>query len=220
MSKKENLITIDFICHGVPSQRSFKKYLEEIKDTYGKGRDVSKVDFRSKSTGWEEFSMKIEFDSGEAYEKVHKKDAFSKAFLGDIMLRPSCYECTEKGVNRISDITIADAWCIGDYDEKIYNKKGTSLIIVHSNNGYKMINEIGKYIEQKELSENFIKKTSPNTYYSAIVDRRRRKFMELMAAGETFESSVDIALQCDRRINIERKIRSKYKGIKRRIKKQ
>lgn len=50
--RHDNLITVDLICHGMPSYKVFKKYCkEEFLE------EVKKVDFRSKKTGWINFSL-------------------------------------------------------------------------------------------------------------------------------------------------------------------
>ena len=49
--KNDNLITLDLICHGMPSYKAYKKYCQEnFKEK------VKKVDFRNKATGWTNFS--------------------------------------------------------------------------------------------------------------------------------------------------------------------
>ncbi|MGL5965227.1 MAG: Coenzyme F420 hydrogenase/dehydrogenase, beta subunit C-terminal domain, partial [Fusobacteriaceae bacterium] len=50
----ENLITVDLICHGIPSYSAYEKYIRENFNL--NIRDVT-VDFRNKDTGWENFNL-------------------------------------------------------------------------------------------------------------------------------------------------------------------
>ena len=54
----ENLITVDIICHGVPSSSVFAKYFAEIIEPSIKGIEGGiEILFRDKSYGWRNFSM-------------------------------------------------------------------------------------------------------------------------------------------------------------------
>ena len=54
--------------------------------------------------------MKLVFDNEKNYIKPHGSDMYSQVFLSEICLRPSCHECKFKGLNRLSDLTLGDAW--------------------------------------------------------------------------------------------------------------
>ena len=145
------------------------------------------------------------------------------------MLRPSCYNCANKGIDRNSDITLAiffqsrnlawctakqniliifyiflylfiniiyvarnsditlaDAWGIEQYNSAFYNKQGTSLVVVHTLKGQNKIEEIKSCIMIDSVEEDFIKKHNVNTYYSAIADRRRKQFFKHINKGYGF----------------------------------
>ena len=50
-----------------------------------------------------------------------------KGFLKDLYLRPSCYDCKFKTLQRASDITLADFWGIEKIIPEINVEKGVSL---------------------------------------------------------------------------------------------
>ena len=104
-----NLITMDFICHGVPSPLVWEKYLKKMKKS--KQENIKNIYFRNKDIGWKLFSLKIIFDK-RIYSNDLNNDLFMKGFLQDVYLRPSCYNCKFKKINRISDITVADFFCL------------------------------------------------------------------------------------------------------------
>lgn len=143
--KKEydNLITVDFVCHGVPSPLLWKTYLEYRINTDGHSfSDISKISFRNKDEGWKKFSLSVTYNDSTKYRQLLSNDYYMKLFLRDVALRKSCYNCSAKGVNRISDITIADFWGIQNILPEIDDDTGTSLIIVHSDKGKSLISKL------------------------------------------------------------------------------
>lgn len=124
----ENLLTVDIACHGVPSPKVWRKYLSEI------GNKISHICFRNKTFGWRNYSFAF-CKNGQQYLKPTKKDTYFRGFLSNLFLRKSCAECQYANLNRPSDITLADFWGIQKYKKSLFNKKGTSLVLVNSSKG-------------------------------------------------------------------------------------
>lgn len=59
----DNLITVDILCHGVPSPVVWKRYLNEQEKKFN--AKVKEISFRRKSKGWKKFSIEILFNNGE-----------------------------------------------------------------------------------------------------------------------------------------------------------
>ncbi len=97
-----------------------------------KKEQLKKVYFRNKDLGWKLFSLKMVFDKN-IYVNDLNNDLYMKGFLQDLYLRPSCYNCRFKKVNRVSDITVADFWGIDKLLPKFDDDKGTSHVILHNN---------------------------------------------------------------------------------------
>lgn len=102
-----------------------------------KKEQLKKVYFRNKDLGWKLFSLKMVFDKN-IYVNDLNNDLYMKGFLQDLYLRPSCYNCRFKKVNRVSDITVADFWGIDKLLPKFDDDKGTSLVILHNNKAKKL----------------------------------------------------------------------------------
>lgn len=126
----KKLFTQDIICHGVPAPNAWRKYKKYILN----GSKIQKINFRNKEYGWKNFSINIKTDKTN-YLVSHHKDIYMGAFLNDILLRESCYECKFKKENRISDITLADFWGIEKINSKIDDDRGISLVILNTENG-------------------------------------------------------------------------------------
>ena len=136
-----NLFTIDIVCHGVPSYKVFKMYLDSI---LSKEEQIQVIDFRNKKNGWNnKLLFCIETDS-RIYESNSKANPFMTAFLGNYILRKSCFKCPFQSLPRQGDLTIGDFWRIQKYNENYDDKKGTSLILVNSDKGECLLSDIQK----------------------------------------------------------------------------
>ena len=135
----ENLTTVDFVCHGVPSQNFFdqcKSYIEE-RD----GVKISGYQFRvKKRNGATPHYYKMEYitQKGERREsapRLYTKSPFYLAFQKYISLRDSCYNCRFSCSNRCSDITIGDFHNIDRYISGIDRFQGVSTVVVNTEKG-------------------------------------------------------------------------------------
>lgn len=158
--KYENLITADFVCHGVPSQKLFDKYIEYLSNKYHS--KVTKYNFRNKEKkGWALVS-KIETESGKIKYIEPGLDPYYSNFLRGTTYRESCYSCRYTNCNRISDITLADYFAITKIHADFYNENGVSLILINNEKGMKIINKISKNIEFIETDLEFAANNNEN----------------------------------------------------------
>ena len=171
----ENLITQDIICHGVPSPKVWNKYLEyrEKED----GEIPLEINFRSKENGWKNYNLKFRYN-GHEYKNNQNTDKYMQAFLKNVSLRESCYNCSFKKINRLSDITLADFWGIEKVNPKMFDDKGMSLVIVNSKKGNKLFNSIQDEIVKEEININEAIKYNPSMITSSKPDKNRKKFFE------------------------------------------
>lgn len=149
----DNLITIDLICHGVPSPRIWKEYLDEISEN----RVVKSVNFRNKQNGISNATIDIVFQNGESISENVADNPYYKGFLKNLYLRPSCFECKFKGLKRCSDITIGDFWAVKEYYPEFDSKYGTSAVILRSKKSKELYERIKCNVKtisvkKKELS--------------------------------------------------------------------
>lgn len=172
----DNLVTVDFICHGVPSNMIWNEYLKAQKNS--RNSDITSISFRNKDNGWAKYNTKICFENGDEYLKYHSEDMFMKTYLSDISLRPACYYCSFKGKNRKSDITLADYWGVNRVQPEINDDKGISLIFINSKRGQLVIDEIKKSLFMKKVDENEVVKHNKSINVSSLVHPNRAYFMK------------------------------------------
>lgn len=172
---KENLITVDFICHGVPSPLAWKKYIMQQERFY-EGKPIS-VNFRSKITGWKKFSMQIVFDNGTEYISIMDDDVYLDSFFRNLTLRPSCFECSQKGQQKSSDLTIADFWGIEKECPDFDDNKGCSFVVLNSEKGKTIFQKIQSDITTKRIGFDTGVEHNRGWYHSAEKPRKRNAFM-------------------------------------------
>ncbi len=167
-----NLITLDIICHGVPSPLVWQQYIQKISN----GRNITAINFRDKTEGWLNYSLNIDFDDGSCYRITHQKDLYMRGFTQDIYIRPACYQCQFKSIERNSDITLADFWGVDQELPTMFDDKGTSLILIHSDVGDKLWGEVQNVFRYCEIGINDALKHNPSSVTSAEWTSKRDDF--------------------------------------------
>lgn len=142
-----NLILQDLICHGNPSPLVLKKYLEYIEKE--NGEKIDKINFRDKRSGW--YNYKVSFSGKERSCVQHfQENIYMQLFLKNYSLRPSCYSCHFKGIQRISDITLGDFWGIENVYPDFSKNRGVTLVILQSKRGERLFGKIKANVIYKE----------------------------------------------------------------------
>ena len=176
--KYDKLYTQDIICHGVPSPMVWQKYLKYQGSVYGGEVDRKSLPaFRRKDEGWKRYSVSYRFADDTEYRQTLDKDLFMNAFLSNICLRPSCYNCHSKSLNRNSDITLADFWGIENELPEMFDDKGTSLVLVNSDKGLRLFNDISENMKYREIEVNRAVKYNPSVRSSVKKPANRKRFM-------------------------------------------
>ncbi len=147
----ENLYCIDIICHGVPSPLILRDYIK-WQEEKNNGKCVE-IDFRNKEKfGWRSHIETFKIDSKEG-TKVIDDVLYTNLFYSHLILRPSCFICPYKNLNRSSDITIGDYWGIEKIDKNFEDDKGVSIVIINNERGKKLFDQIKKDIFFKKTTE-------------------------------------------------------------------
>lgn len=136
-NKRDQFILVDLICHGVPSQSLWSKYIQQGSEKYGYG-NKPEVKFRDKPKGWR--NMYIGINGNEKYYScLDTKDLFYRFFLIGHCYAEVCYECAYRVASQ-ADIRIGDYW--GPRYKK--NTKGVSMIIAMTDKGEQTLNSLAK----------------------------------------------------------------------------
>lgn len=130
---RERLMTIDLLCHGVPSPKVFGRYLEYLQEE-NECKAVA-VDCRDKRTGWRAFSMSVRMDNGIVISATLNQDPYLLGFLRNLYLRPACAICPYAATQRIGDITLGDFWGICRCFPELDDDKGISEVLINTSRG-------------------------------------------------------------------------------------
>jgi len=144
------LVCVDIVCHGVPSPLVWTRYRKQMCKTM----EFKAINFRDKSVGWKKFCLRIKFSNGNEYINDLNADPYMQGFLHNLYLRPSCHSCKFKGINRLSDITLADFWGIQTVLPDLDDDKGTSLVMVNSKKGAALFSAIKDKMKCTQININ------------------------------------------------------------------
>lgn len=210
LSKKyENLLTVDFICHGVPSQEAFDIYCKRIGIN---SHETQKISFRY-TEGWGFYTRKIVLNA--KTNKIHKysipiaHDYYMRAFSKGLMFSKACYTCKYAKLERVSDITIADFWNLGNEVPFNYKQeRGVSLVLGNSSKGIQFLKHIENlFLEERGIDE-AIKGNYNLTHKSHCPDGRETYF----------EDSKNLSIKdLQKKYRIQPSLRDYLRPLKRKI---
>ena len=212
-----NLLAVDFICHGVPSPGIWRKYLEEIKSSQSEaaGKNsvlslslksvpvITGINFREKQNGgygWKKYGFEVRAKSPSKGDKntvlksgIFYENVFMKGFLSNLYLRPSCYKCTAKNGASGSDLTIADFWGIQNYHPEFDDDKGVSVIFVHTDKGKAVIEILKAKIDVLESNISEAIESNLSYFQSVCVPEKYTIFWKKYKRLKSVYKSVQIA---------------------------
>lgn len=162
-NKYENLVIVDFLCHGVPNNKMFKEHILILERLYGKR--IDRFTFRDKRYGWNSYGNNNTYTIDGSIGTRLINQSYYDFFLGNLSLRDSCFNCKYRSLHRSSDITIADFWGL----EKLTGKKnhtGVSMVLTNSQKGEDLLHKVRACCELCERPYDKIVYRIPLTTYS------------------------------------------------------
>lgn len=206
----ENLLAVDFICHGVPSPAIWRSYLgemtaERIKTVEKKSNSsillktmpvITDINFREKQLSgysWKKYGFVVQQlpykgdRNSILLSTLHSENKYMEAFLKGYSLRPSCYVCHFKSGKSDSDITLSDFWGVKHFASEIDDDKGLSTIFVHSKKALAALQKIDLYKRECTFYEG-VKSSSYHERTEKPVFRDR--FWEKVHKGYTLADSL------------------------------
>lgn len=211
----DNLIAVDFVCHGVPSPKVWERYLKEVTEA-GK-RAIQDIKFRDKPQGWKRFNFTLNYDEADksySMSSYNGDNHYMRAFLSDMILRPSCYNCQAKSGRSQSDITIGDFWGIETVLPSMDDDKGTSLVLVHTEKGKQIFADAQVKTEVVAYADAFAH--NPAIEHSARAHAHRKDFFEKLDQAPDLLKLIDKELKPTYKQQLRRyywRFKSKVKRI-------
>ena len=144
-----------------------------------KGKNKS-ISFRSKDTGWNDYSFKVEYSDGKELVEKRYDNAYLQGFVHDLFLREVCYHCKNRGLNRNSDITLGDFWGVEKQLPNILDDMGTSAVMINTCKGVGIFSKISYEFEVYPVRLEQITDENPSYYNNVKPHKNRQKFMRKM----------------------------------------
>lgn len=182
----ENLVTVDIFCHGTPSPKAWEKCLGEQE------KAVSAVYFRDKTPGWRAYTFGFDYADGTSYRIPRDEHPYFKLFLENVSLRPSCYACRFKGLNRPADITLGDCWGIESWLPGMDDNRGTSVVLVHSAKGQALVDALQKEAKWQAVDVNQAVPKQADARHSVPKHPKREQFFAMLDSGVSLADTMVI----------------------------
>lgn len=185
----ENLLLVDIVCHGVPSNRMLKDYLSFLADK--KKMEVQSIQFRTKTKGqnvYGEIAYRQVSHTGEiAYRQeplISYKSSYYKLFLNCQTFRDSCYHCKFAGTKRPGDISLCDYWGIEDEhpdfvkDVEKEGLAGISAVMLNTNVGKDFFERVKQEFVLKESTVEQVAKHNPQLQAPSVETAERKQVLD------------------------------------------
>lgn len=150
----ENLITVDFVCHGVGSQSLFDGSV-----AYFERKNKIKIDNMV-------FRCKRSDASSHQYTYTYSKNGrtvtdwdlyfsfpYYNAYCKQLVYRNECYQCKYATHERTGDITVGDFHTVKKYDSTVDRFAGVSMILVNTEKGKRIFDSVEKDIFFKPMDK-------------------------------------------------------------------
>lgn len=228
----DNLLAVDFICHGVPSPGVWRNYLKEIQtersENAGKKTVLSSsqnsvpvitgINFREKQLGgygWKKFGFVVHSESPSRGDKnsvltstTFYDNIYMRGFLSNLYLRPSCYQCPAKAGKSQSDLTIGDFWGINEFRPDLDDDKGESLLFCHSTKGILFLKNLK--FDMFEVTYESAVNYNPSYKESVLIPSNRKYFWKYFNRSKNIKKSIIDALRPSYSLRLRIKIKNLF----------
>ncbi len=172
-----DLLTVEVICHGVPSPRVWRDHIALVEVHIG--ARVRDYRFRDKANGWHHPRHCAVTDVGEVANRT--VSAFTDVFDFNYALRSSCHDCPFATPERGADLTIGDYWGIERYHPELDDGRGVSIVLVNTATGRIALGATGGDLELVEITLDEF--AAPNLHQPTPPSPRRRAFWQAYRRG-------------------------------------
>lgn len=188
----DNLLCVDFICHGVGSPAVFQAFLLYLEAKYG--AKVRAYTFRVKNVFLGNYSLYVSRYIFENSKTIFvENDEYNNFFLQQLCLRPSCGEhCRFRTTERLSDLTIADFKKREIIFPLMSDYRNYSAIIVNSRKGDEVLVRLYKNMNILSCDLDHVKKYNPLFYTTTKGNPLREAFFNDFTNGMNFKDLVQI----------------------------
>ena len=181
---QDNLLSVEIICHGTPSQQMFDDYLKWAERHYHSG--IKAYAFRAKRSDKDkDFMVGIELKNGNKLRVSGFKDPYYKAFMSTKWFRESCYSCPFAEKKRVADLTLGDFWNAEELSTKFGKNRRISVVLANTEKGMNCLHSIQDEVKTEKTSWKTAAQGNANLF------RPTRKFAGYIGYGNAKETFFD-----------------------------
>lgn len=184
----ENLITVDLICHGVPSGLMFERFIKYLEKKYNS--KIVRFNFRSKKYGWQRYSSEFALESGRVINIGKADEFYSPAFSAGFIIRESCTVCKYATPERVGDITIGDLWGHEKINIPWNVSKGLSLFTLNTDKGLSLLDVLKGKMYMEEIDYDFAVKGNKCLHMPTVKGEKWDVYMNAMKNDTLSELAV------------------------------
>ena len=180
-----NLLTADLVCHGVPSERMFNGYIDQLQAKYS--QPVVDLRFRCKRNGWGHSLLLLLLQDGTEIAVPSSDSSYYGMFLKLKTLRDSCYVCPYACGFRAGDVTLGDFWGVQRNRPDLLKggqldlERGVSCLLVNNERGRTLVGRFGDGLTLKEATFDDIAKGNDQLRAPSMLPRDRGTYLDAFA---------------------------------------
>ena len=172
----DDLVTVDVLCHGVPSPGLWEKYVKALEKKHGVRMEY--VRFKDKTAGWRHYAFTTSLGSC-----PYMDDPYMALFVQDMSLRPSCYKCAARGGRSGSDLTLSDLWSVQRCAPELSDDRGVSGVYVNSEKGRALMGRLDG-IESRQVDMELSRTDNGGFHDPVAVPEKREEFFQGIHSAE------------------------------------
>lgn len=185
----ENLLTVEFVCHGVGSQSLFDKSIEYSEKKLSARIKSVVFRYKSKKASSHYYLYECESDAGKFIKQdLYLSFPYYNAYCKQFVCREGCYNCKYATEERCADITIGDFHTIEKYETSIDRFAGVSMFVCNSLIGETFFNSVKETLFIKSFEWDVLK-TNNRFHSDGNRPKDQYEFMESIAT-KPFEETV------------------------------
>lgn len=146
------LLTIDLLCHGVPSPTMLSAYVASL--VRKEHIPIHDLKFRDKKSSGFRAYVSYSRSNGNRRFRLAGSEPYLYGFYREYFNRESCYSCPFKQYQRAGDITLADYWGLELHHPELkgWLRYGASLCLFNTKNGLNWevtFKKLAEYVESR-----------------------------------------------------------------------
>ena len=156
----DNLYLVDFVCHGVPSQRILTESIKyNLRQDNLQGFEV-RFRYRGGKNEHSIYGLQLIQEGCVKYQKKWPNNDYITGFLSGVFYRESCYKCKYAAPERVSDITLGDFWDRGHKKAISKDALGLSSVICNTNKGKDLLRKNENVVKYESAALDVFLKTN------------------------------------------------------------